>query len=74
MSRRRKRPTGRPGQRRSAGPLVRVTEDQLSRDLGVPVTEVEEHLQTAIRAGWIGRLGPGVFVLTIPEGVRLDER
>ncbi|WP_176730846.1 hypothetical protein [Micromonospora mirobrigensis] len=51
-----------------------MTEDQLSRDLGVPVTEVEEHLQTAIRAGWIGRLGPGVFVLTIPEGVRLDER
>ncbi|ADU07185.1 hypothetical protein ML5_1651 [Micromonospora sp. L5] len=53
------------------GPLVRVTEAQLSRDLGVPVAEVEQHLQTAIRAGWIGRVGPGVFMLTIPEGVAL---
>lgn len=71
MSTRRKWPSGRPGHRQSMGPLVRVTEAQLSRDLGVPVAEVEQHLQTAIRAGWIGRVGPGVFMLTIPEGVAL---
>ncbi|MEV4722477.1 hypothetical protein [Micromonospora humida] len=48
--------------------LAYVTAERLADDLGVTPGEVERHLRTGVRAGWITPVAPGVWALTIPAG------